>query len=39
LVIDHTEDIKEETYVLEKAELFASLLEEFKISGMSQTTK
>lgn len=39
LVIDHTEDIKEETYVLEKAELFANLLEEFKISGMTQATK
>ena len=35
-VIDHTDDIKEETYVLEKAELFQSLLEEFRISGMTQ---
>ncbi|WP_339655250.1 UDP-2,3-diacylglucosamine diphosphatase [uncultured Maribacter sp.] len=38
-VIDHTEDIKEETYVLEKAELFQSLLEEFRISGMTQQSK
>jgi len=39
LTIDHTEDIKEETYVLEKAELFQSLLEEFRISGMTQQSK
>lgn len=38
-VIDHTDDIKEETYVLEKAELFQSLLEEFRISGMTQQSK
>jgi UDP-2,3-diacylglucosamine pyrophosphatase LpxH len=39
LVIDHQEDSKEETFVLEKAELFESLLEEFRISGMIQQTK
>ncbi|WP_299325358.1 UDP-2,3-diacylglucosamine diphosphatase [uncultured Maribacter sp.] len=38
-VIDHQEDSKEETFVLEKAELFESLLEEFRISGMIQQTK
>ena len=39
LTIDHKEDSKEETYVLEKAELFQSLLEEFRISGMTQQSK
>ncbi|MEP2058476.1 UDP-2,3-diacylglucosamine diphosphatase [Maribacter litoralis] len=39
LTIDHQEDIKEETYVLEKAELFQSLLEEFRISGMTHQSK
>lgn len=39
LVIDHQEDSKEETFVLEKAELFESLLEEFRISGMTQQIK
>lgn len=36
-VINHIEDIIEETSVLEKGELFQSLLEEFKISGMAQS--
>ncbi|WP_405399519.1 UDP-2,3-diacylglucosamine diphosphatase [Maribacter sp. Asnod2-G09] len=39
LTIDHQEDSKEETFVLEKAELFESLLEEFRISGMTQQSK
>ncbi|MDO6471509.1 UDP-2,3-diacylglucosamine diphosphatase [Maribacter sp. 1_MG-2023] len=39
LTIDHQEGSKEETFVLEKAELFESLLEEFRISGMTQQTK
>lgn len=38
-VIDHLEDITEETFVLEKAELFQSLLEEFRISGMTHQSK
>ena len=36
-VINHIEDIIEETSVLEKGELFQSLLEEFKVSGMVQS--
>tara|TARA_R110002051_G_scaffold153510_4_gene225911 strand:- start:29732 stop:30595 length:864 start_codon:yes stop_codon:yes gene_type:complete len=38
-VVQHIEDKKEETFVLEKAELFQSLLEEFRISGMTQQSK
>ena len=36
-VINYIEDIIEETNVLEKGELFQSLLEEFRISGMAQS--
>jgi len=36
-VINYIEDIIEETSVLEKGELFQSLLEEFRISGMVQS--
>ena len=38
-IINYIEDIIEETNVLEKGELFESLLEEFRISGMTQPTK